>query len=108
MSHLSKLEKPEATATSAAHDTALPENIILAARTMGPAALLDYDHKRLKGVILEKGSSSNHVAIVARALGIPIVGQCDDILNLINAGDLAIVDGDHGLYQPVRIRAGAL
>lgn len=75
----------------------LPENIILAARTMGPAALLDYDHKRLKGVILEKGSYSNHVAIVARALGVPIVGQCEDILNLVNAGDLAIVDGDHGM-----------
>src|SRR5690606_23371516 len=26
-----------------------------------------------------------------------IVGQCDDILNLINAGDLAIVEGDHGM-----------
>jgi len=97
MSHLSKLEKTEVVTSSTVHEDVLPENIILAARTMGPAALLDYDHKRLKGVILEKGSSSNHVAIVARALGIPIVGQCDDILNLINAGDLAIVDGDHGM-----------
>ena len=75
---------------------ALPDSFILAARSLGPAALLDYDPARLKGVILEKGSSSNHVAIVARALGIPVVGQCRDILNVINAGDLAIVDGDAG------------
>ncbi len=75
----------------------LPDNIILVARSMGPAALLDYDHKKLKGVILEKGSSSNHVAIVARSLGIPVVGQCGDIHNFVMAGDQVIVDGDHGM-----------
>ncbi|MBI1216463.1 MAG: phosphoenolpyruvate--protein phosphotransferase [Alphaproteobacteria bacterium] len=75
----------------------LPDNIILVARSLGPAALLDYDHKKLKGVILEKGSSTNHVAIVARALGIPVVGQCGDILNFIVPGDPVIVDGDHGV-----------
>jgi phosphotransferase system enzyme I (PtsP) len=75
----------------------LPDNIILVARSMGPAALLDYDHTKLKGVILEKGSHSNHVAIVARSLGIPAVGQCGDILNFIADGDQAVVDGDHGM-----------
>lgn len=75
----------------------LPDNIILVARSMGPAALLDYDHKKLKGVILEKGSASNHVAIVARALGVPVVGQCGDIHNFVVAGDQVIVDGDHGM-----------
>jgi phosphotransferase system enzyme I (PtsP) len=78
-------------------EAALPDNIILVARSLGPAALLDYDHTKLKGVILEKGSSSNHVAIVARALGIPVVGQCGDILNFIVPGDPVIVDGDHGV-----------
>ncbi len=75
----------------------LPEEIILVARSLGPAALLDYDRNRLKGVVLEKGSHSNHVAIVARALGIPVVGQCDDVLNFIVSGDQVIVDGDHGV-----------
>ncbi len=79
----------------------LPDNIILIARSLGPAALLDYDHKKLKGVILEKGSQSNHVAIVARSLGIPVVGQVGDILNFVAAGDQVIVDGDHG-YVYVR------
>ncbi len=75
----------------------LPDNIVLVARTLGPAALLDYDHARLKGVILENGSHSNHVAIVARSLGIPVVGQCGDIYNFLNSGDEVIVDGDHGM-----------
>ena len=48
----------------------LPENAILVARSMGPAALLDYDRKRLRGLVLEEGGPTSHVAIVARALGI--------------------------------------
>jgi len=81
----------------AASGEKLPEDVILVARSMGPAALLDYDRGRLKGVVLEKGSPSNHVAIVARSLGIPVVGQCGDMLNYIAAGDQVIVDGDHGV-----------
>ena len=67
------------------------------ARSLGPAALLDYDHARLKAVILERGSHSNHVAIVARALGIPVIGQSGDACNIIANGDQVIVDGDHGI-----------
>ena len=53
----------------------LPENAIIVARSMGPAALLDYDRKRLRGLILEEGGPTSHVAIVARALGIAAVGE---------------------------------
>lgn len=73
-----------------------PDNIILIARSMGPAALLDYDHTKLKGVILEKGSHSNHVAIVARALGVPVVGQCSDVFSVVANGDPVVIDGDRG------------
>lgn len=79
----------------------VPDNIILIARSLGPAALMDYDHSKLKGVILEKGSHSNHVAIVARALGIPVVGQVGDILNVVATGDQVVMDGDNG-YVYVR------
>ncbi len=61
----------------------LPDNAILVARTMGPAALLDYDRKRLRGLVLEEGGPTSHVAIVARALGIPAVGE---IANATGAG----------------------
>lgn len=33
----------------------LPDNAVLVARAMGPAALLDYDRKRLRGLVLEEG-----------------------------------------------------
>ena len=74
----------------------LPENAILVARTMGPAALLDYDRKRLRGLVLEEGGPTSHVAIVARALGIAAVGEIANATGLVDPGDAIIVDGTTG------------
>jgi phosphotransferase system enzyme I (PtsP) len=74
----------------------LPENAILVARSMGPAALLDYDRKRLRGLILEEGGPHSHVAIVARALGIPAIGEIDNATGIVDPGDAVIVDGSTG------------
>jgi phosphotransferase system enzyme I (PtsP) len=74
----------------------LPENAILVARSMGPAALLDYDRKRLRGLVLEEGGPNSHVSIVARALGIPAVGEIPNAAGLVEQGDAIIVDGTAG------------
>jgi len=74
---------------------ALPENAILFARAMGPAELLDYDRRKLQGLVLEEGSSVSHVAIVARALSIPVVGSVSRAIERVEPGDQVIVDGDH-------------
>lgn len=74
----------------------LPENAIVVARTMGPAALLDYDRKRLRGLILEEGGATSHVTIVARALGIATVGQIENATGLVDPGDAIIIDGTTG------------
>jgi phosphotransferase system, enzyme I, PtsP len=74
----------------------LPENAILVARSMGPAALLDYDRKRLRGLVLEEGGPHSHVAIIARALGIAAVGDVDNATGIADPGDAIIVDGTSG------------
>jgi phosphotransferase system enzyme I (PtsP) len=74
----------------------LPENAIIVARSMGPAALLDYDRKRLRGLVLEEGGPHSHVTIVARALGIPAVGEVDNATGIVDPGDAIIVDGSTG------------
>ncbi|HEY4859782.1 MAG TPA: phosphoenolpyruvate--protein phosphotransferase [Xanthobacteraceae bacterium] len=74
----------------------LPENAVLVARSMGPAALLDYDRKRLRGLVLEESGPHSHVAIVARALGIPAVGRIDNATGVVDPGDPIIVDGSAG------------
>jgi len=73
----------------------LPAEFILVARAMGPAELLDYGRRRIMGLVLEEGSPTAHVAIVARAFDIPVVGRVEDATSRIEAGDLVIVDGDH-------------
>ncbi|MBI1211342.1 MAG: phosphoenolpyruvate--protein phosphotransferase [Alphaproteobacteria bacterium] len=80
-------------ADTSAHD-ALPTDTILFARSMGPAELLDYDRTKIKGLILEEGSPTSHVAIVARALDIPLIGRIEGVLEQVEAHDWVIVDGE--------------
>src|SRR5262245_4181790 len=74
----------------------LPDNAVIVARSMGPAALLDYDRSRLRGLVLEEGGPNSHVAIVARALGIAAVGQIENATGAADPGDAIIVDGATG------------
>jgi phosphotransferase system enzyme I (PtsP) len=70
----------------------LRQDAILIARNLGPAELLEYDRRRLKGVILEEGSLTAHVTIVARAMGVPVLGRVRDIRHRVNEGDLILMD----------------
>jgi len=82
-----------------AERSSLPDNAIIVARSMGPAALLDYDRSRLRGLVLEEGGPTSHIAIVARALGIPAVGEVPNATSLTEPGDAIIVDGAAGEVQ---------
>jgi len=77
----------------------LPDNAILVARSMGAMTLLDYDRDRLRGLILEESGPASHVAIVAKALGIPTAGEVEKITDLVEEGDAVIVDGTTGEVQ---------
>jgi phosphotransferase system, enzyme I, PtsP len=70
----------------------LRQDTILIARNLGPAELLEYDRRRLKGVILEEGSLTAHVTIVARAMGVPVLGRVKDVRRAIAEGDPVLVD----------------
>ena len=74
----------------------LPENAILVARSMSPAALLDYDRARLRGLVVEEAGAASHIAIVARALAVPAVSDIPNISEIVDQGDAIIVDGDAG------------
>ena len=79
-----------------AAQTGLARDSILIARNLGPAELLEYDRRRLKGVVLEEGSLTAHMTIVARAMGVPVVGRVNDIRHVASEGDSILVDGDNG------------
>jgi phosphotransferase system enzyme I (PtsP) len=67
---------------------------ILIARNLGPAELLEYDRRRLKGVILEEGSLTAHVVIVARAMGVPVLGRVRGLRGVIREGDPLLLDAE--------------
>ncbi|MBO9622124.1 MAG: phosphoenolpyruvate--protein phosphotransferase [Sphingomonas sp.] len=70
----------------------LRQDSILIARNLGPAELLEYDRRRLKGVILEEGSLTAHVTIVARAMGVPVLGRVRNVRQIIAEGDMLLLD----------------
>jgi phosphotransferase system enzyme I (PtsP) len=74
----------------------LRQDSILIARNLGPAELLEYDRRRLKGVVLEEGSLTAHVTIVARAMGIPVIGRVRDVRRTVAEGDPLLVDAVQG------------
>ncbi|MEM6475867.1 MAG: phosphoenolpyruvate--protein phosphotransferase [Pseudomonadota bacterium] len=74
----------------------LRRDTILIARNLGPAELLEYDKRRLKGVILEEGSLTAHVVIVARAMGVPVLGRTGGVRGIIRDGDEVLLDATEG------------
>jgi len=74
----------------------LRQDAILIARNLGPAELLEYDRRRLKGVVLEEGSLTAHVTIVARAMGVPVLGRVRDVRRMIGEGDRLLLDVNEG------------
>lgn len=72
----------------------LRRDTILIAKNLGPAELLEYDKRRLKGVILEEGSLTAHVVIVARAMGVPVLGRVRGLRGIVREGDEILLDCD--------------
>lgn len=72
------------------------DNIIVVAQTMGPADLMDYDYAKIRGLIIEDGTPTMHVAIVAKALNIPVVSKIKGIFEEARTGELIAVDGTDG------------
>ncbi|MCQ8783906.1 phosphoenolpyruvate--protein phosphotransferase [Mangrovibrevibacter kandeliae] len=73
-----------------------PQDGIIVARSMGAAELLDYRRDRIRGLVLEEGAPTSHVVIVARALGVPVVGQVKGAVSMSENRDEVIIDGDDG------------
>ncbi len=76
--------------------TPFRDSMILVARSLGPAELLDYKSRNVKALLLEETVHTAHVAIIARSLNIPVITKLPNILNLIAPDDEVIVDGNTG------------
>ncbi|HEY9652439.1 MAG TPA: putative PEP-binding protein [Coleofasciculaceae cyanobacterium] len=67
---------------------------ILVARSVAPEWLSWL--KRVAAIVTEQGGMTSHAAILARELGIPAVVGAGNVTQLIQTGDVLMVDGDQG------------
>ena len=88
-----------------AAQSGLAHDAVLIARNLGPADILEYDRRKLKAVLLEEGSLTSHMTIVARAIGVPVIGRLHDIRHSVSEGETILVDGDNGsvIIRPNRV-----
>ena len=76
--------------------TQYPENTILVGEEITPAMLGAIPAERLGGVVSLRGSGNSHVAILARAMGVPAVMGALDLPAYELEGAEVIVDGHYG------------
>ncbi len=73
-----------------------PDNTILVSEELSPVMLGEVPKEKLVGLVSVLGSGSSHVAILARAMGIPTVMGAVDLPYTRVDGMELIVDGNHG------------
>jgi phosphotransferase system enzyme I (PtsP) len=74
-----------------------PERIVLIGRDLSASHLAEIPTERLVGIVSSTGSGSSHLAILARALGIPAaMGVADLPISQLNDQEV-VVDGYRGL-----------
>jgi phosphotransferase system enzyme I (PtsP) len=72
------------------------DRLVLVAREASVMELFAVDLDRLAAVVVEHGGPQSHAAILARSLGIPMVGQFTDFAPLSHSGRMLLVDGSAG------------
>ena len=74
----------------------LPPNTILVAERLLPSDTLELDRPNLAALVTELDGPSSHVAILARAMGIPAVCDVSKATLLLATGDHLLVDAETG------------
>ena len=72
----------------------VPPGGILLTRRLGPAELLDWHGRGIAGAVIEEGSAASHATILARALGIPVLGGARGVVEAASPDDLVVLDAD--------------
>ncbi len=87
----------------------LPERAIVVAGELTPSRFLDLDWSRARGVALAGGSANSHVAMLARARGIPLLINLASDPQDIEPGADAVIDAEQGclVLRPTAERGAA-
>ena len=73
--------------------------VVLAAAELTPQVMTFLERSRLLGVMTQAGGRYSHGAVLARAFGVPCVVGLPNLLNRLEQGMPALLDGDRGIVQ---------
>ena len=76
--------------------TTVPPNSVIVAHELLPSDTVKLDRRHVVAIVTERGGSTGHAAILARAQGIPAVTGIDRATGLISSGSQLLVDGEKG------------
>ncbi len=70
--------------------------VIVVADDLTPSETVSLPRRYILGFATNRGSATSHVALLARAMGIPAVTGLGDITSRVKAGDHVLLDGTNG------------
>ena len=73
--------------------------VILVARDLTPSLTVQLDREAVLAIATEQGTKTSHAAILAHSIGIPAVVGLPDILQKVQTGQMAVLDGWAGTFQ---------
>lgn len=74
----------------------LDRPVILVARDPSPSDTIRMDVSKVAGIVCQEGGKTSHTAILAKAMGLPAVVACSGVLDVVQDGDLIVMDGAAG------------
>jgi phosphotransferase system enzyme I (PtsI) len=74
----------------------VPKGAVVFAHDLSPADITQLGRAGVSGFFTEGGGKTSHAALVARALGLPLVAGVQDFIKHIRTGMTVIVDGMRG------------
>lgn len=75
----------------------LNTHMIVVARDISPADMMQFQNSAFVGFVTDEGGHSSHTAIVSRSLGIPAVVGMGNASHLIQQDDWLIIDSEAGV-----------
>ena len=77
-------------------DTTVSDDAIVIADHLGASDIIRFNNRGVQGCVSVHGGSTSHVALIARALGVPMVGGLPDVTERVPNRAAVIVDGLQG------------
>ena len=70
--------------------------VVIVADDLAPSETVSLPREFVLGIATDHGSTTSHVALLSRALGIPAVVGLGDVTRRVTPGDLVLLDGSNG------------